>query len=213
MLWARQVQRWSQHDFRRTSAQDDFATPWPINYQDIAPWYDRVEDFIGVSGEYDGLATLPDGKFLRSIGMNVVEQHFQETSLLKTMMIGMSSTDVAPTLTEVKDIHRQQGRGTCQHRVICERGCPFGGYFSANSSTIPWAKRTGNLTIQADSIVSHIIYDDSQEKAIGVEIINRETRERSQILCRGYLYECWHPQYQHGFDEFKISQISRRNWQ
>lgn len=180
LLWARQVQRWSQHDFDGP-VQDDFATPWPINYQDLAPWYDKVEDFIGVSGEYDGLETLPDGKFLRSIGMNVVEQHFK-----KTISENYDDRHViygrCAHLTEVKDIHRQQGRGTCQHRVICERGCPFGGYFSANSSTIPWAKRTGNLTIQADSIVSHIIYDESQEKAIGVEIINRETRERSQIL-------------------------------
>lgn len=179
LLWARQVQRWSQHDLDGP-AQDDFAIPWPINYKDIEPWYDRVEEFIGVSGEYDGLATLPDGKFLRSIGMNVVEKHFQETVAQnykdRHVIYGRCAH-----LTEVKEIHRQQGRGTCQHRVICERGCPFGGYFSANSSTIPWAKRTGNLTIQAYSIVSHIIYDDRQEKAIGVEIINRETRERSQI--------------------------------
>lgn len=180
LLWARQVQRWSQYDFDGP-IQDDFAIPWPIGYLDLAPWYDKVEEFIGVSGDYDGLETLPDGRFSRSIGMNVVEQHFKK-------VVGENYTDRhviygrCAHLTEVKDIHRQQGRGACQNRVICERGCPFGGYFSANSSTIPWAKRTGNLTIKPDNLVSQIIYDEAQKKAIGVEIIHRETRERSQIL-------------------------------
>ena len=174
LLWARQVQRWSQYDFDGPK-QDDFAVEWPVNYEDIAPWYDKVEEFIGVSGNYDGLSVLPDGKFLKPLGLTVVEEHFK--SVIES---AYSDRHViygrCAHLTEVKEIHRKQGRGQCQQRTICERGCPFGGFFSANSSTIPWAERTGHLTLRPNSVVEKIMYDDTIKKASGVVVIDRLTK-------------------------------------
>lgn len=176
LLWARQVQRWSQYDFDSPKI-DKLSIEWPINYKDLAPWYDKVEEFIGVSGEYDGLDELPDGKFLKSVGLSVVENHFRD-------VIKDNYTDRhviygrCAHLTEVKEIHRQQGRGKCQHRIICERGCPFGGYFSANASTIPWAQKTKHLTLRANSVVESIIYEKNTQKAKGVVVIDRLTKER-----------------------------------
>ena len=175
LMWARQTQRWSQHDFDGPD-QDDFAVSWPITYEDLAPWYSHVETFVGISGEKDGLDTLPDGEFLKPFGLTVVEKHVQ-----KVVSDNYDDRHViygrCAHLTEVKEIHRKQGRGQCQSRTICERGCPFGGYFSANSSTIPWAERTGNLTLRADSVVHSILYDETKQKAIGVKIIDANTKE------------------------------------
>ncbi len=179
LLWARQVQRWSQYDFD-TPKMDKKSIEWPISYQDIAPWYDKVEEFIGVSGAYDGLDTLPDGKFLKPVGLSVVENQFRDVIKEhysdRHVIYGRCAH-----LTEVKDIHRQQGRGLCQHRVICERGCPFGGYFSANASTIPWALRSNHLTIRPNSVVESIIYDENSEQAKGVVVIDRLSKERIEI--------------------------------
>ena len=179
LLWARQVQRWSQYDFD-SPKMDKKSLEWPISYSDIEPWYDKVEEFIGVSGEYDGLDTLPDGKFLKSTGLSVVEKYFRDTVKEnykdRHVIYGRCAH-----LTEVKEIHKKQGRGKCQHRLICERGCPFGGYFSANSSTIPWANRTGNLTLRANSVVDSIIYDDKTKKAKGVVVFDRLTKERIEF--------------------------------
>ncbi len=176
LLWARQVQRWSKFDFNGPK-QDNFAIPWPISYNDIAPWYDKVEEFIGVSGEYDKLETLPDGKFLKSIGLSVIDKHIQKVAKenYKDMHVIYGR---CAHLTEVKEIHRKQGRGQCQNRLLCERGCPFGGYFSANSSTIPWAKKTGNLTIRAHSVVQKINYNKENGLAKSVDIIDAQTGEK-----------------------------------
>lgn len=175
LMWARQTQRWSQYDFNGPD-QEDFAISWPISYEDIAPWYSHVEKFIGISGNKDGLDTLPDGEFLPPLDLTVVEKHIQ-----KVVKDNYSDRHViygrCAHLTEPQEIHRQQGRGKCQHRTICERGCPFGGYFSANSSTIPWAERSGNLTLRPDSVVHSILYDEVTAKAKGVRIIDAKTHQ------------------------------------
>ena len=182
LLWARQVQRWSKYDFEMP-ARDGFGAEWPISYDDLAGWYSHVEKFVGISGNKDGLETLPDGEFLPPWEMNAVEKHIQsaikENYSDRYPIIGRCAH-----LTEPKDIHLQQGRGQCQARSLCERGCPFGGYFSSNSSTLPWAEKTGNLTLQPDSVVHSIIYDNALGKATGVRVINRLTKETTEYSAR-----------------------------
>ena len=180
LMWARQTQRWSQYDFNGPD-QDDFAVSWPISYEELAPWYSHVEKFVGISGNMDGLDTLPDGEFLPPLELTVVEKHIQkvvkENYKDKHVIYGRCAH-----ITEPKEIHKQQGRAKCQHRTICERGCPFGGYFSANSSTIPWAERSGNLTLRPDSVVHSILYDEQSGKAKGVRVIDANTKEVSEYF-------------------------------
>lgn len=179
LLWARQVQRWSDFDFDGP-ARDGFAVDWPIRYKDIAPWYSHVEKFAGVSGNKDGLPNLPDGEFLPGFELNIVEKYFQE-QLKKNY--GNSRHMILARCAHINgnlEYYQQQGRAKCQSRNLCQRGCPFGGYFSANSSTLPWAEKTGNMTMRTHTIVHSIIYDDAKEKAIGVRIIDANTKETEE---------------------------------
>jgi choline dehydrogenase-like flavoprotein len=182
LLWARQTQRWSRYDFEGP-ARDGFAVDWPIRYDDIAPWYSYVEQFAGISGNHDGLDTLPDGEFLPPWEMNIVEKTMQQRIMNnykdRHVIIGRCAH-----LTKPKEIHLQQGRGQCQARSLCERGCPFGGYFSSNSSTIPWAAKTGNLTLRPDSVVHSIIYDEKKKKAVGVRVIDAHTKEPTEYFAK-----------------------------
>ncbi|WP_276497969.1 GMC oxidoreductase [Pontibacter litorisediminis] len=175
LLWARQTQRWSKYDFEGP-ARDGFAVDWPIRYDDIAPWYSHVERFVGISGNKDGVDTLPDGEFLPPWEMNVVEKAIRkrivETYQDRHVMIGRCAH-----LTKPQEIHHQQGRGQCQARTLCQRGCPYGGYFSSNSSTLPWAAKTGNLTLRPDSVVHSILYDEKKGKATGVRVVDAHTKE------------------------------------
>lgn len=175
LLWARQTQRWSKYDFA-TPDTNNFGISWPIDYDDIAPWYSHVEKFVGISGEKDGLDILPDGEFLPSKEITVVDKHLR--SVVKENYKDRHVIYArCAHITEPQEIHRQQGRGQCQNRTICERGCPFGGYFSANSSTIPWAQRTGNLTLRANSVVHSVLYDENTGKANGVKVIDANSKE------------------------------------
>lgn len=182
LLWARQTQRWSKFDFEGPG-RDGFAVDWPIRYDDIAPWYSHVERFAGIAGNRDGLETLPDGEFLPAWEMNAVEKdmskrinaHYKD----RNVIIGRCAH-----LTKPNEIHKQQGRGQCQARSLCERGCPFGGYFSSNASTIPWAERTGNLTLKPDSVVHSIIYDEKKGKATGVRVIDAHTKEATEYYAK-----------------------------
>ncbi|MEO5908663.1 MAG: GMC family oxidoreductase [Ginsengibacter sp.] len=182
LIWARQTQRWSKYDFEGP-ARDGFAVDWPIRYSDLAPWYSHVEKFVGISGNKDGLETLPDGEFLPPWEMNVVEKTMQKRIMDnykdRNVIIGRCAH-----LTQPKEIHLQQGRGKCQSRNLCQRGCPFGGYFSSNSSTIPWAAKTGNLTLRPDSIVHSIIYDDKKSKATGVRVIDAHTKQVTEYFAK-----------------------------
>ncbi|CAN5350268.1 GMC family oxidoreductase [soil metagenome] len=182
LLWARQTQRWSKFDFEGP-ARDNFAVDWPIRYDDLAPWYSYVENFAGISGNPDGLDTLPDGEFLPPWEMNAVEKVIQKRIMGhykdRNVIIGRCAH-----LTKPKEIHLQQGRRQCQARNLCQRGCPFGGYFSSNSSTLPAAAKTGNLTLQPDAVVHSIIYDDKKEKATGVKVIDAHTKKESEYYAK-----------------------------
>ncbi|MDH5609881.1 MAG: GMC family oxidoreductase [Cyclobacteriaceae bacterium] len=173
LLWARQVQRWSRYDFEGPK-RDRYAVDWPLRYHELAPWYSHVEKFIGVNGNKDGLDTLPDGEFLRPWEMNAAEQTIRERIMAafddRKVVIGRNAH-----LTDPQEIHQQQGRGPCQARKLCERGCPYGGYFSSNSSTLPWAEKTGNLTLVTDTVVTSIVYDEERKKAVGVQVIDTTT--------------------------------------
>jgi len=175
LTWARQTQRWSKYDFLGP-ARDGFAVDWPIRYEDIAPWYSYVERFVGISGNKDGVDTLPDGEFLPPWEMNCVEkevrQRITEHYKDRNVLIGRCAH-----LTQPGAQHLEQGRGKCTARNLCYRGCPFGAYFSSNSSTLPAAAKTGNLTLRPDSVVHSIIYDDLKQKATGVRVIDSVTKE------------------------------------
>lgn len=182
LLWARQTQRWSDYDFEGP-ARDGFAVDWPIRYRDIKPWYDHVEKFIGVSGNRDGLDILPDGHFQQAYPLNIVEEFFKEKTeslydnrhVISARCAHLSSPD---------EVQLRQGRVQCQNRKLCERGCPFGGYFSSNSSTLPFAAKTGNLTLRPYSVVSSIIFDDAQQKAKGVTVVDSLTKEVTEYHAR-----------------------------
>ncbi len=175
LIWARQTQRWSKYDFEGPG-RDGFAVDWPIRYDDIDPWYSYVERFVGISGNKDGVETLPDGEFLPPWEMNCVEKEIREKIVAefkdRHVMIGRCAH-----LTKPQEQHLKQGRGQCMARNQCYRGCPFGAYFSSNSATLPAASATGNLTLKPDSVVHSIIYDDQLEKVTGVRIIDRHTKE------------------------------------
>ncbi len=182
LIWARQVQRWSRFEFE-APARDGFAIDWPIRYDDLAPWYSHVEKFAGISGNRDGLENLPDSESLPPFEMNCVEKHVQqkitESYKDRPVIIGRCAH-----LTEPQEIHLQQGRGQCQARSLCYRGCPYGAYFSSNSSTLPWAAKTGNLTMRPDSVVHSIIYDEQQRKAVGVRVIDAQSKEMLEFFAR-----------------------------
>ena len=182
LMWARQTQRWSDFDFDGP-ARDGFAVDWPIRYADLAPWYSYVERFVGISGNKDGVATLPDGEFLPPHEWNCVEDHFQKqvASRYKDRHVIMGR---AAHITQPKQIHYDQGRAQCQHRTICERGCPFGGYFSSNSSTLPWAAKTGKMTLRPNSVVHSIIYDEAKGRATGVRVIDTNTKQMMEYYAR-----------------------------
>lgn len=182
LLWARQTQRWSAFDFEGP-ARDGFAVEWPISYDDIAPWYSYVEKFAGISGNRDGLATLPDGEFLPPHEMTCVEKYFKEQMATaykdRPVIIGRCAH-----ITKPESIHLQQGRSQCVNRNLCQRGCPYGGFFSANASTLPWAAKTGKMTLRPNSVVHSIIYDEKKQKATGVRVFDSETKEMIEFYAK-----------------------------
>ena len=175
LLWARQTQRWSDYDFEGP-ARDGFAVDWPIRYKDLAPWYSYVEKFAGIAGDKDGLPMLPDSESLPGFPLNVVEKYFKQ-SVEKAYKDRYVISGRCAHLSKPQQIHLDQGRAQCQNRTICERGCPFGGYFSSNASTIPWALKTGNVTIRPHSVVHSILYDEQKGKASGVRVIDDKTKD------------------------------------
>ena len=182
LTWARQVQRWSDFDFEGP-ARDGFAVDWPIRYKDIAPWYSHVERFIGVSGNKDGVSAMPDGEFLPAFEMNAVEKVIQ-----KSIQSAYADRHVIPGrcahITKPTELHVMQGRGVCQARSLCQRGCPYGGYFSSNASTLPWAEKTGHLSLIPNSIVESILYDEEKNRAIGVRVMDAETQKTNEYFAR-----------------------------
>jgi choline dehydrogenase-like flavoprotein len=182
LMWGRQSYRWSPMDFE-SNARDGHGVDWPIRYKDLAPWYDYVETFAGISGSKDGLPQLPDGQFLPPMEMNCLERHVSEAMRKnwdeRRMVIGRTANLTKPTGT-----HTKLGRGPCQFRNRCHWGCPYGAYFSSLSATLPAAKGTGNLTIRTDAIVSEVIFDEKKQRASGVRIIDRNTRQTEEFFAK-----------------------------
>jgi choline dehydrogenase-like flavoprotein len=171
ILWGRQSYRWSDLDFE-ANAKDGVGADWPIRYKDLASWYDYAETFAGISGSIEGLPQLPDGKFLPPMDLNCVEKDVaerikQQFKGQRHLIIGRVANLTAPI----------PGRTQCQFRNRCWEGCPFGGYFSTQSSTLPAAMKTGNLTVRPYSIVTKLIYDKDSKKAKGVEVLDAETNQ------------------------------------
>jgi choline dehydrogenase-like flavoprotein len=177
IVWGKQTYRWSDLDFE-ANVKDGHGVDWPVRYKEIEPWYTYVEKFAGISGEALGLPHLPDSHFLPPMELNCVEKHvkkrIQDNYEGRHLTIGRCAHLTEPL----------NGRGKCQFRNRCSRGCPFGAYFSSNAVTLPAAEKTGNLTIRPHSIVSSLIYDDAKGKATGVRIIDSETREEMEFYSK-----------------------------
>lgn len=179
IMWGRQSYRWSDLDFE-ANLRDGIAIDWPVRYKDIAPWYDYVETFAGISGQAEGLPQLPDGKFLPPMELNCLEQHLRDSmkkNFNRVLTIGRTAHLTAPVA------HSPQ-RGTCQYRNMCIRGCPYGAYFSSNSATLPAAAKTGNMTLRPDAIVYEVIYDEKKGKATGVKVLDANTGEQIEFYAR-----------------------------
>lgn len=170
LMWARWTQRWSDLDFE-ANAKEGIGVDWPIRYRDIAPWYSYVEKFVGISGNKDGIPHLPDGEFQPPMEMNCVEKHFKQSV---EDSFPTRNVIISRTANLTKGLN---GRGPCQYRDLCARGCPFSGYFSSVSATLPAAKKTGNLTMRPHSVVHSLIYDEQKKKVTGVRVIDANTLE------------------------------------
>jgi choline dehydrogenase-like flavoprotein len=174
LMWGRQSYRWSDFDFE-ANGKEGIGVDWPVRYKEIAPWYDHVEKFAGVSGSLEGLTQLPDGQFMPPMAMNIVEKdlagrlkdHYKNG---RHMIIGRTANITEPL----------PGRTNCQYRDKCWLGCPFGAYFSTQSSTLPAAQATGKLTLRPWSIVTQVLYDKDKKRATGVEILDAETNQTYQ---------------------------------
>lgn len=182
LIWGRACPRWSPYEFINP-ARFGYGIEWPIGYNDVAPWYSHVEGFAGICGNADGLEAMPDGNYLPAFEFNNVEKEVKKRLNAKYTDRHLIQGRWAH-LSQPKDIHLQQGRGRCQTRDMCMRGCPFGGYFSSNSSTLPWAAKTGNLTIRPHSVVHSIIYDEQKGKAVGVRIVDANTKQTTDYFAR-----------------------------
>jgi len=177
LTWGRQCYRLSDLDFE-ANLKDGHGVDWPIRYKDLAKWYDYVEEYVGISGRAESLAQLPDGIFLPEIPMNAIERHLQE-KISKEYSDRLIIHGRVANLTEAK-----KGRGPCQYRNLCSRGCPFSGYFSSNSSTLLDAQATGRLTLKADAVVKEVIYDENKKKAIGVVVIDAVTKKETSYYAK-----------------------------
>jgi choline dehydrogenase-like flavoprotein len=190
LTWGRHCYRWSDVDFE-ANARDGHGTDWPIRYHDLEPWYDHVERFIGVSGSREGLPQLPDGQFLPPMELNVVEQsvaaRIRERWGDRRLIIGRMANLTRPL----------EGRGACQYRDKCALGCPYGAYFSTQSSTLPAAMKTGKLTLRPFSIVRRVLYDRDAKRATGVEVVDAETmttyefKAKVVFLCASTFNSTW----------------------
>lgn len=177
LIWGRQCYRLSDLEFN-SNFRHGVGIDWPIRYKDIEPWYNYVENYIGVSGRAENLKHFPDGDFLPPMELNCIEMHLGQS-------IKEKHDDRILTIARVANLTKGWNqRGPCMNRNLCIRGCPYGGYFSSNSSTIPAAFSTGNLTLRPFSVVSEIIYDDNTRKAKGVRIIDALTKETFEYFAR-----------------------------
>jgi len=177
LTWGRQCYRLSDLDFE-ANLKEGIAVDWPIRYRDISPWYDYVENFVGISGKPEGLAHLPDGQFLPPMEMTCVEDYFSKK-------VREHFNDRIVTIGRIANLTKGwKGRGPCQFRNLCDRGCPFSGYFSSNAATLPAAAATGNMTLLPDSIVIEVIFDEQKNKATGVRVMDAHTKKITEYFAR-----------------------------
>ena len=177
ILWGRQTYRWSAQDFK-ANAQDGHGIPWPVGYEEIAPWYSHVEKFIGVNGKAEGLPQLPDGEFQKPMPWFALEKTIGERLKKKTPDITLTNARTA-ILTE--DL---PGRSACHYCGPCPRGCSTGSYFSSQASTLPAARATGNMTLKANTLVERLEYDPASGRIAKVHVIDTQTREKSAYTAR-----------------------------
>lgn len=177
IMWGRQSYRLSELDFE-ANLKDGIAVDWPIRYKDLSPWYDKVESYIGVSGQNEGLSQLPDGNFLPPMELNCLEKHVKD-SISKNFEGRLLTIGRSANITQ-----NHNGRAHCHYRNLCMRGCPFGGYFSSQSSTLPAAMATGNMTLRPYSIVTEVLYDPETQKATGVRVQDAETGEVQEYFAK-----------------------------
>jgi len=180
LLWGRHVYRWSDLDFE-ANLKEGIGIDWPIRYKDIEKWYDYIETYIGICGRKEGLSQLPDGKFLPPFELNCVEKDFRKNLKEKYNDRILTSGRLANITANENNFN---GRGKCQSRNLCIRGCPFGGYYSSNSGSLPDAMNSGNMTLRPYSIVHSIIYDETKRKAIGVLVRDSETLQEIEYFSK-----------------------------
>ena len=175
LTWGRQSYRWAPQDFE-SNLKDGHGVDWPIRYDDLAPWYDHVEAFAGISGDYDGLCQLPDGDFLPPWPMNVVEEaakaNIEAAFPTRRMIMGRVAN-----LSRTTKTHQDLGRKRCEGKLACAHGCTLGGYFSTQAATLPAARATGNLTVVTDAVVASVEHDPVLGRVTGVRVVDRNTRE------------------------------------
>lgn len=182
LSWGRQTYRWSDSDFN-SNKLDGHGVDWPIRYADLSPWYDRVERFAGISGQNEGLEQLPDGQFLAPMELNCIEVEFKK-KVEREYPSRRITVGRCAHLTEPTKEHIELGRGPCQLRHHCERGCGYGAYFSSLSATLPAAQKTGNLTIITDAIVEKLDYDHAKKRVSGVRVIDASTKQGRSYQAR-----------------------------
>jgi len=181
MHWGRQSYRMNKKDFE-ANAKEGIAIDWPIRYEDLEPWYAHVEKFVGISGQAEGWEVLPDGHYLPAMPMSAPELYFKDT-MMKKLNRPVTVGRVA-NLTKPQPWHTELGRASCQYRSKCSRGCPYGGYYSSLSGSIPAARKTQKLTVLHDTIASEIIYDEKTKKAKGVRVINQNTMAVEEFFAK-----------------------------
>jgi choline dehydrogenase-like flavoprotein len=191
LMWGRQSYRWSDFDFE-ANARDGIAIDWPVRYADLAPWYDHVERHAGIAGSAEGMAQLPDGQFQPAMPLNCGEELV--AGRLAKLFNGRRRIIPGRTANATQAL---PGRTACQYRDACWLGCPFGGYFSTQSSTLPAAMKTGRLTLKPFAIVSEVTYDRDRKRATGVRVIDAVTNQvtdykaRVVFLCASTLNSAW----------------------
>jgi len=191
LMWGRQSYRWSDLDFQ-ANAKDGIAIDWPIRYADLAPWYDHVERHAGIAGTHEGLAQLPDGQFQPAMPLNCAEDVI--AGKLKKLYDGKRRIIPGRVANSTRAL---AGRGACQYRNACWLGCPYGAYFSSQSSTLPAAAKTGRMTLKPFSIVTEVLYDHSKKRATGVRVIDAVTEQATEysakiiFLCASILKFTW----------------------
>src|SRR5512141_1038925 len=191
LMWGRCSFRWSDYDFE-ANAKDGIAVDWPIRYAEIAPWYSHAERFAGIAGSREGLPQLPDGEFQPAMALNCAESLFKERLEKlydgRRRLISSRTANLTQALT---------GRSACQYRDACWLGCPYGAYFSTQSSTLPAAMMTGRLTLKPFSIVSELLYDQNKKRATGVRVVDAVSNQtidyeaRIIFLCASTLNSTW----------------------